>query len=46
MRTDYIPASDAGFDAFQDNFYNGVQPKLMLWGIPGSWSNEISATVA
>ncbi len=36
MTTDYIPRSDAGFDIFQDNFINGVQPKLMLWGIPNT----------
>ena len=34
MRTDYIPASDAGFDIFQSNFIKGVQPKLSAWGIP------------
>ncbi len=40
MGRDYIPESDAGFDIFQDNFIKGVQPKLMLWGIP---TTEFSA---
>ncbi len=30
----YIPASDAGFDIWQNNFIDGVQPNLMMWGIP------------
>ena len=43
MSTDYMPTSDAGFDIFQDNFINGVQPKLMLWGIPTTEFNALTS---
>ena len=34
MGKDYIPTKDADFDVFQDNFMNGVQPRIVDWGIP------------
>jgi len=32
--SDYLPASDADFDIFQDNFMKKVEPKLEDWEIP------------
>jgi len=44
---DYIPPSDAGFDIFQNNFYNGVQPNLVAWGIPtANWMTLTNLRIA
>ena len=44
---DYIPPSDAGFDIFQNNFYDGVQPNLVAWGIPtANWMTLTNLRIA
>ncbi|MBI4723455.1 MAG: hypothetical protein HY769_10775 [Candidatus Stahlbacteria bacterium] len=38
---DYMPTTDAGFDAFQATFINKVQPKLGAWSIPVAEFNQL-----